>query len=685
MSREIKGIWWAFLIGFYLSFPIDFLLADPNSILDLDLEKTKQWGSFSPKSNEDKILLQSILEEARVRRYYQHPLWLRLLHYESKRNGDYKSKVVNPRFFLAERGENHPNEELEATIRSFFVEEPIPEGLIHPICSFPARHHFIKQMFGVDFLKRKNLRCDRFETWKESLQVDSVSVVFVSYYLASPASVFGHTMLKFNQKTNVENGSELLDYAVNAAADVPNTDPFRYAYYGLFGGYKAKFALFPYYLKVNEYNDLESRDLWEYRLSLNEGEVDLLVSHLWELSRAEFDYYFLNANCGSFLVDVLDVIKPNLNLKEKLGGVVSPVDTIKIIVESKEFVIDKKYRPSLYSEILYFIQEMDTEEKKVFFEMVDKNQKEVIQFSSYESKESSLRLPLVMDAFLLTSRYQSHQKLSKNKINSTNYQTGLEFRSKFPDTTKSLLNVKVPPPPEGTHSKSRIVLGGGTSNLGHFLEWRYRFAYHDLLNFGKGSPPNGELVFLDGTIRQYEGKKIEFTSFTLVRLLSLSPYNSISKQWSYLLDLGFLTTMVRDEHLRFWELGFEQKGNFWQRKQVPNLDLAFGWTFADEFSKTKDNFGTLSFLFGFKSQLHPHWERGGRYGPNVQTMYQKEWGNWKLLGGLHFQHYIGQMEKNQTLPSVTLRYLFSPISEVRLQMKQEPHYQEVSCSFHYLF
>ncbi|MBL0955930.1 MAG: DUF4105 domain-containing protein [Leptospira sp.] len=676
---------WVLVLALYFCFAPFSLFGEPNSLILLDAEKTKEWGAFVPKREIDQNLLQSMLDEISVSRIDLDPKWLKLVHYETKGKDNYQSKIVNSRFFLSSEGRTNPKSELEATIRSFFVEEPIPEGLIHPVCSYPTRHQFIKQKFGVDFLKRSGIRCDRYEVWKASIHVDSVSIVFASYYLMAPASVFGHTMLKFNQKSNEENGSEILDYAVNVSADTPNLDPIRYTYHGLFGGFKAKFSLFPYYLKVNEYNDLESRDLWEYRLSLNKDELELLVSHLWELSRAEFDYYFLNANCGTFLVEWLDVVKPELNLKSKLGGVVSPVETIKLYTRTEGLVVETKYRPSLYSEISFLIGQMEPEEKKAFYHLLDTSKNESFDLHILENQDKGIRHSLILDAFLLASRYQSFQSPKPNEIQKSNEQKTLEFRSRFPSPTEPWNERVIPSPPELAHPKSRIVTGGGSSNLGPFLEWKYRFAYHDLLNVSQGSPPNGELVFFDGSVRQYEGKKTELTSFTLVRLVSLSPYNPISKHWSYLFDFGMQTTLFKSKQNQWWESLNGKTETEWERKQVANLDLAAGWTFADEFSKTKDRLGKISFLLGFKSQFHPRWEQGGRFGPNVQTLYQKEWGNWKVLGGFFIQHYWNQTIKNQIGSTVTLRYLWSQESEFRVEMKKEPNYQEVSGSFHYLF
>ncbi|MEI8617212.1 DUF4105 domain-containing protein [Pseudoalteromonas sp. B193] len=74
---------------------------------------------------------------------------------------------------------------------------------------------------------------------------------------------------------------ELLAFAVNFAAEPDGSDnAAMYALKGLIGSYPGKFSLMPYYKKVREYNDLESRDIWEYKLNLSEPQVELILLHL---------------------------------------------------------------------------------------------------------------------------------------------------------------------------------------------------------------------------------------------------------------------------------------------------------------------------------------------------------------------------------------------------------------------
>ena len=72
------------------------------------------------------------------------------------------------------------------------------------------------------------------------------------------------------------------------------------------------FHALPYFYKVREYNDYESRDLWEYDLNLSPRAVAMLVAHLWELGSTYFDYFYLSENCSYHSLAVLGVAEPSL-------------------------------------------------------------------------------------------------------------------------------------------------------------------------------------------------------------------------------------------------------------------------------------------------------------------------------------------------------------------------------------
>src|SRR5260221_313971 len=140
---------------------------------------------------------------------------------------------------------------------------------------------------------------------------------------------------------------QLLDYGVNYAASVDTQNAFVYAVKGLVGLFPGRFNSIPYYYKVREYNDFESRDLWEYDLSLTPAQVAMLVAHVWELGSTQFPYYYVSRNCSYHLIAALEAAVPELDLLSHVGHVAVPADTIKVLHEMPGLVRTVRYRPSV--------------------------------------------------------------------------------------------------------------------------------------------------------------------------------------------------------------------------------------------------------------------------------------------------------------------------------------------------
>jgi hypothetical protein len=98
---------------------------------------------------------------------------------------------------------------------------------------------------------------------------------------------------------------------------VPPGSNLDYPVRGIFGGYRGYFSTIPYYLKVQEYRDIENRDIWEYRLNLTEPQIRRLLMHAWELGNASFDYYFFKENCSYHLLSLLEYADPSLHLTDQ--------------------------------------------------------------------------------------------------------------------------------------------------------------------------------------------------------------------------------------------------------------------------------------------------------------------------------------------------------------------------------
>ncbi|MBZ7987418.1 Lnb N-terminal periplasmic domain-containing protein [Campylobacter canadensis] len=183
---------------------------------------------------------------------------------------------------------------------------------LHAICRFALRKEFLEKKLNLTNLL--SLNCSDFNKLKDYLNINSASIVFASSYINSPASMFGHTFLLFNDASN----NKLLSYAINFAADVDENkqNPFVFMYKGLFGGYLGKYSIRAYYDMIKSYKDNENRDLYEYDLKLTKTELERLLKHFWELKDSSSSYLFLSNNCSYNILWLLENAKKDLDLRK---------------------------------------------------------------------------------------------------------------------------------------------------------------------------------------------------------------------------------------------------------------------------------------------------------------------------------------------------------------------------------
>ena len=130
--------------------------------------------------------------------------------------------VDGAEFFLSPHGKHSPQQELEATLREFtrsahemrFQKEPDT----HALCRFPARQKWLAQELGVPQDFGTGIQCPQLNWFLETLQPQRATLVFASYYLESPASLFGHTFLRIDRDRKTQKSIPLLSHAVSFGA-----------------------------------------------------------------------------------------------------------------------------------------------------------------------------------------------------------------------------------------------------------------------------------------------------------------------------------------------------------------------------------------------------------------------------------------------------------------------------------
>jgi len=621
------------------------------------LKPNTTFDFFDPKEQSSRDVLKKYLAEAEQLKLSKDRHWENLLRYQKNVFNNFTSEIETESYFLSEKGKVSPKKELDATIRALFYENAeFPD--LSPQCTFPERYRWLRETLKIE-PSYQNIRCPRFENWKQKLNPYRIKIIFASYYLESPASLFGHVFLKIDNSKN--EGSELLDYGIGYAAEPGDIDPFRYIIGGIFGGYTGKFSIFPYYAKVNEYNHLENRDLWEYTLELDVNEMEILIGHLWEMGNADFDYYFHRENCAYQILRLMEVTKQK-DFGIKSQYFVTPLDSIRVLLHHdvvKEAKI--QYRASQYNLIKNKLLEMSDLEREQFFLLLND-----IDSGNELSTQPEIKSNLV-ESLLLAFQY----RMTENKASRSDgrYLNLLKLQSSLPNNTKETTEVRVPDSPDKTHGSSRISLGYGNSNLGNFYEWESRLVFHDLLNQSKGLVPTSEIQFFNFKIRNYENNRTELTTFNLIKLASFSPYNNLTKKYSYYIDIGSQTLSYQ---------------NLEKRKAVGNLDLLYGYSFAKGFNK-EVYLGNFSILGGLKTHSNADFASGMRYGPQIMFQYMYEWNQLKLQWLYSYSYFAMSRNENFFQNTLRLRYAIHDNHELRVEFTAFPQYQESSLAYHFLF
>jgi hypothetical protein len=280
--------------------------------------------------------IQPYLDQAVQKQLFKAETWQRLMYANSKG----QSEVSYSGYFLAEQGGSNLQQEMQQNIQALFL-AAAPNQSVR--CKFPARSHWLMQQLNISEQQLPELSCPDLERWIGEVKPYKATLIYATDFMGNPSSMFGHTLLRLDPKDQQE--LKLISYAVNYAATVDSNDNWSFAWKGLTGQYPGEYSLMPYYRKVKEYGDFESRDLWEYELNLTPEETTFLVQHLWEMQQVNFPYYFINDNCSYRLLGLLDLVRPGLNLQKQFGTTAIPVETLKV-VEQQGLIREKNLSTS---------------------------------------------------------------------------------------------------------------------------------------------------------------------------------------------------------------------------------------------------------------------------------------------------------------------------------------------------
>jgi hypothetical protein len=491
--------------------------------------------SYAESSAED------VVAQALQLKLDQDQQWWNLLNYRRDFFWVKQSQADSPLFFFAKDGKADPQDELKEFIHAIFNPVAVRPGpdkgtTERAQCIFPGRFLYLKRKLPQ--VTWPAISCERFENFRTILDAHSATYVFSSYYMNNPASAYGHSFLRLNRGTFASNEKkyELIDFGVGFSGVPEGATPASYAIMGVLGFFQGRFEVQPYYYKVREYNNFESRDLWEYDLNLNQDEIDLLVAHIFELQQAHFDYLYFTENCSYRILALLDTIRPTLNLVVSTKPAVLPGDTVIMVERIPGLVKHVSFRPSGHATFQNRFESLSPLEKHKFARFIE-NEKVAGLVTDASDQEKQELLDTAMDyvdfKYAASVLHEKGQHKLKKEI--------LIARSEVTIVSPELI---IPTPtldaPHVAHGSSRWNLGYLHRADRDLTSFGHRFALHDLLDPIRGYPAYSEMQMV-GTDFSYDPQNghLQFEKIDLVEIVSLSDWNPFSHAPSWRLKFGW--------------------------------------------------------------------------------------------------------------------------------------------------
>jgi hypothetical protein len=466
--------------------------------------------------------------------------WLKLLRYEKNLIGDkYQSQVTGGDFFFASDGQSDPQAELTATIEHFRNDvSDYSTADLHPLCRFPARRSYLEEVHQLAFnLPRGS--CAKFTQFKQKINLDRAYVVFSSYFIDNPSSAFGHTLLRLKNRKSRGERNDLLDYGVNYSAQVDTKNPILYGIKGITGGFNGRFSMLPYFFKVREYNDMESRDLWSYELNLSSHDRKILVEQMWEMEHASFTYYYFSQHCSYHLIKLIDAINPLWDLSKHLKSFMIPIETVNILYRQSGLVRKITFRPSKYSTLNQLIIKMGDQSKKEFFTHLDRPTTPKL------SKLSRKQQTLVLDALnnyldytyptqILLNKGERHQEIREQKFKLLNARSQIPLQS----PTLQFDPLKMNPPHLG-HKTTQLSIGYLAQRIKNRLTFHFRPTLHEITDFSQGYNPHSAITM--GEIEAStttDQLNFSLDRLSIAKVLALRPIGRLEQKVSWNFDFG---------------------------------------------------------------------------------------------------------------------------------------------------
>lgn len=511
--------------------------------------------------------LANYLQLAQQKQLAEQVTWKRLLYAEgtaelgSNQKKLYQSEVSYSGYFYAPDGRTNIQHELDADIKALF-QKAEPNQSIR--CKFPARSQWLMQQLNITEQQLPVISCPEFDQWFGQIKPYKATLIYATDFMGNPSSMFGHTLLRLDPKDQKQ--LNLVSYAINYAATVNSEDNWSYAWKGLVGKYPGEYSLMPYYRKVKEYGDFESRDLWEYELSLNPEETALLVKHIWEMQKVNFPYYFVSDNCAYRLLGLLDLVRSDSNLRKKFTYAAIPIETIKAI-DQQGLIQETVYRPALETQLNSQAKQHGHRLAKIAHEVASLEPQQMPQaIAAYNEADRAKILEMAYDDLYL----QFVARQVDASYTQPRFRQLLGLRSQISIAKQRQAPAEPKINPVKGHDARKWSVAVGEVQGDKYAELGHRQAYHDLTDPQGGFRIGTQLQFLDG-VAQWRNDRLKLEHLDLLTVNSYNPITPFKTPITWGFTLG-------------WQQEAIQNGQFTDQQQhgVMSMKAQSGYTIADD-------------------------------------------------------------------------------------------------------
>jgi hypothetical protein len=346
--------------------------------------------------------------------------------------------------------------------------------------------------------------------------------------------MFGHTFLRIDPPGQ-QGRTPLASYAVSYGATTGSDGGLLFAVRGLTGGYKGYFSVLPYYESVRTYSDLENRDIWEYELTLDPAEVDLLVRHVWELRGRWSDYYFLKENCSFMLLSLLNVARPGLGLDEGFDLYAMPTDTVRRVLDDHSLLRRAVYRPSARTRIDALRRGLTDSEQDLVLGLAEgRRRPDDPDLEALDPERRARVIELAQDflEYQLDTGHWPRDVVAPRALALIRARARLAGVGPPPDAPTPSAR------PDRGHLPAMAMPSVGMTGPRPFVSLELRPALHGFLDPRGGYLAGASIELLDGDLRFYPSHGVSLERFDAVHIESLTPVDRLFHPLSWRVDVG---------------------------------------------------------------------------------------------------------------------------------------------------